>query len=303
MQRRTFVKATGAAAVGGWLTAGPLAAAPARRPIGLELFTVLREMDQDAAGTLKKVAALGYQEVETSFSSKPGYYGLKPREFAALTKDLGLAWPSQAVPAAPFKLPAGAPPLTDATGKPLIIPPAKNLLENLPEVLDDAAAGGVPFLVCVGMPPTTLDEVKKLIDGLNTWGAAAHRAGLTFCYHNHDLEFKPLAGQVPYELLLAHTDAQTVKMELDLAWAVKGGYDPVELMRKHPGRFPLWHVKDLSANHQTPEPVGRGTLDFKRIFASASLAGLQHLFVEHDQPADPYGSITTSKQTLQKLLG
>jgi sugar phosphate isomerase/epimerase len=307
MQRRAFFKNAGAVALGGLLAGKAFAAASswlpaARRPIGLELFTLINDLDKDLVGTLKKVAALGYQEVESAFSSKKGFYGLKAPEFAALTQDLGLAWKSHLVPSSPFKLAPGAKMPTGPDGKPLVIPAMPNLRENLQEIVDGAAAGGVRYLVCASTPPASLDDMKASIEVLNTSAPATQKAGLTLCYHNHDTEFRPMQGQRPYDLLLTQTDAQTVKMELDLAWAVKAGIDPVELFRRHPGRFPLWHVKDLSRDHQTLAPVGQGIVDFKAIFAQAQLAGLQHLFVEHDQPVDPFASIATSIHTLKGLL-
>jgi Sugar phosphate isomerases/epimerases len=93
-----------------------------------------------------------------------------------------------------------------------------------------------------------------------------------------------------------------MQMELDLAWATKGGKDPVELFKQHPGRFPLWHVKDLDKEFKTVLPVGEGTIDFKRIFAAADTSGMKHFFVEHDMPKDALASITSSYNYLSKLL-
>ncbi|PSR53284.1 xylose isomerase [Adhaeribacter arboris] len=307
MKRRNFLLQSGAMALGGLLSANQLSASKlfnpaAMRPVGLGLFTLFNIIDEDVTGNLKKVAALGYQEIESAFSKKGGYYGMKAQEFAKFTKDIGLAWQSHHVLGAPFKLPPGAKMPTGADGKPITIPPMRNLRDNYQELVDEAAAGGVKYLVCANTPIGTLDEVKASIDVLNKSAEAAKKAGLIFCYHNHDAEFKKVEGQVPYEMLLAQTDPNNLKMELDLAWAVKGGYDPVALFKKYPGRFPLWHVKDLTQDRQTIQPVGSGTIDFKTIFAQAKQAGMQHFFVEHDMPADPFASITTSMQNLKKLL-
>ena len=103
-------------------------------------------------------------------------------------------------------------------------------------------------------------------------------------------------------MLLSQTDADKLKMELDLAWAIKGGVNPVDLFKQHPGRFPLWHVKDLDATRETILPVGSGTINFKDIFDNASTAGMQHFFVEHDMPADAFASIKSSYDYLSKLL-
>jgi sugar phosphate isomerase/epimerase len=165
--------------------------------------------------------------------------------------------------------------------------------------VDEAAEGGVDFLVCANTPITTLDEVKASIEVLNKTDAACKKAGINFAYHNHDAEFRAVEGQIPYELLLTQT---TIKMELDLAWAVKGGKDPLELFKQYPGRFAMWHVKDLDAKHETVLPVGQGTIDFKRIFDAAPAAGMKHFFIEHDMPKDPLASITSSFTYLNKIL-
>jgi sugar phosphate isomerase/epimerase len=274
----------------------------AQRPIGLQLFTLFNILDQDVAGNLKKVAAIGYQEIESAFSRKGGYYGMKPKEFAALTKDLGLRWQSHHVLGAPFKRPANAKPPVDTNGKPISIPPMKTLRDNFQELIDEAAEGGVKFLVCASTPVGTLDEVKSSMEVLNKSAEAAKKAGLVFCYHNHDAEFKKVEGQVPYEMFLSQISADNLKMELDVAWAIKGGYDPAALFQQHPGRFPLWHVKDLSKGYQTIEPVGKGVIDYKSIFTGAEKAGLQHIFIEHDMPKDAFESITTSMKNLKSIV-
>jgi len=272
------------------------------RTIGLQLFTLYNIIDNDVEGALKKVAAIGYKEIESAFSQKGGYYGMKPKEFAALTNNLGLSWQSHHTLGAPFKLPAGTKMPTGADGKPMAIPPMKNLKDNAQEIIDSAAEGGLPYLVCAYTPTETLNDIKISIEVLNKTGELCKKAGITFAYHNHDFEFRAVDGKIPYQLLLSETDADIVKMELDLAWVTKAGVDPVELFTKHPGRFPLCHVKDIAKDMQTLEPVGEGIVDFTRIFESASVAGIKHFFVEHDMPKDAYASITTSFDNLQKIL-
>jgi sugar phosphate isomerase/epimerase len=169
------------------------------------------------------------------------------------------------------------------------------------EIVDKAAASGVPFLVCATTPIDSMDEIRTSITTLNKTGEACKKAGITFCYHNHDEEFKPLDGHVPYHLFLSEL-SPSIKMELDLCWATKAGVDIVGLFKKHPGRFPLWHVKDLDKNRQGPAPVGSGVVDFATIFANAPTAGLQHFFVEHDMPQDPYASIAESYKYLTTTL-
>jgi sugar phosphate isomerase/epimerase len=267
-------------------------------PPGLQLFTFFNSIDNDVEGTLKRIAEIGYVNIESAFSKKGGYYGLKPKEFASLLKGLGLKWKSHHVLGAPFKLPPGTKMPLDSDGKPLVLPPMRNLRDNMQVLVDEAAEGGVEYLVCANTPINTMDEIKSSIEVLNRTDKACKKAGLRFAYHNHDAEFHTVDGRVPYQIMLAET---TMKMELDLAWAVKGGQDPVELFKQNPGRFPLWHVKDLDSTRQIILPVGSGTIDFKRIFAASETAGLNYYFVEHDMPQDPWDSIQKSIAVLKIL--
>ena len=179
----------------------------------------------------------------------------------------------------------------------------RNLKDNMQELVDEVAGAGIPFLVCANTPINTMDDIQSSLEVLNKTGEACKKANIQFCYHNHDAEFRPVEGKIPYELMLSQLDKDNVKFELDLAWATKGGADPVDLFNQHPGRFPLWHVKDLDATRENILPVGEGTIDYKRIFDAASVAGMKDFFVEHDMPKDAYASITASMANLKKLLG
>jgi len=305
LERRKFIKQSAAAATAGLLlskNANALFAPKKMPPVGLQLFTFFNIIDEDVQGTLKRIADIGYKEIESAFSKKGGYYGLKPKEFKALIDGLGMTWKSHHVIGAPFKLPPGAKMPADANDEPIKIPPMRNLKDNMQELVDEVAEAGIPFLVCASTPITTMDDIKSSLEVLNKTGEACKKANIQFCYHNHDAEFKAVDGKVPYDMMLSELDKTNVKFELDLAWAIKGGADPVALFKQHPGRFPLWHVKDLDATRQNIMPVGEGTIDFKRIFDAASTAGMKDFFVEHDMPKDAYASITTSIANLKKLL-
>src|SRR5213079_2554522 len=142
--------------------------------------------------------------------------------------------------------------------------------------------------------------VKKAIEVLNKTGEACKKRSITLAYHNHTEEFEKPEGQTQtsYDMFLSQLSPD-IKMELDLCWATKAGIDIIEMFRKNPGRFELWHVKDLSKDKTGPVPVGEGVVDFKNIFVNADVAGMKHFFVEHDMPKDPYASITTSYNNLQ----
>ena len=303
--RRKFIRSAGLLTAGAALLrqrslAGIFTGA-AYPPPGLQLFTLFNVIDQDVEGTLKQVAAIGYREIESAFSKKGDFYGMPAKDFSALLKRLGLAWRSHHVLGAPFKLPPGAKPPTDANGNPIKIPLTKNLRENSQEIVDHIAEAGIPFLVCASTPIESPEAIEQSIETLNKTGEACKKAGITLCYHNHYHEFEPVAGKTPYELLLAQLDPD-IKMELDLCWVTKAGVDPVALFWQHPGRFPLWHAKDLNKSKEGPAPVGEGVVDFKRIFEHAKTAGLQYYFVEHDMPQDPFASITQSIHYLTGTL-
>jgi sugar phosphate isomerase/epimerase len=295
LNRREFLKSSSMLAVGS-LAVPQLSWASLKkmRPLGVQLFTFFQEIDKDVTGTLKKVADLGYKELESAFSMKGGYYGMKPKEFFQTAKDLGLAWKAHHVLGTPFipppdmKVPEG-------------LTKMRTLKDNAQELVDEVAEGGIKFLVCASIDVKTGDAVKSSVEILNRAGEACKKSGITLCYHNHDAEFKTVDGLVPYDVFLSDL-SKDIKMELDLAWVAKAGVDPVELFKKHPGRFPLWHVKDFDKDYKTLMPVGSGVIDFKRIFDNAKLAGLQHPFVEHDMPPDAIESLRSSMEYLKKIL-
>lgn len=304
MKRRDFLRNSTVAATA--LAAAPLIDGHAAswfdrpftmRPIGLQLFTLFGAIEQDVPGTLKKLKDLGFSDLESAFSTKPGYYGLSAKEFLQLTKDTGLGWRSHHVLGTPFVPPPGVKlPENFAS-----MPKPRDLKNNASEVIDEVAPTGVKYLVCASTDISSADAVKGSIEILNKAHELASKAGLTLCYHNHDREFATVDGIVPYDLFLKDLHPN-IKFELDLAWTSKAGIDPVELFKKHPGRFPLWHVKDFDKDFKQLQPVGKGVIDFKRIFAAADTAGLQHPFVEHDMPPNAYESITQSITYLKTIL-
>jgi sugar phosphate isomerase/epimerase len=189
------------------------------------------------------------------------------------------------------------------------------------KALEDAAAMGQKFLVnpWIDEPVRNQpDAWKRAADVYNTAGAAAQKHGIQFCYHNHNFEFYPrqdLGGKLPFDYLLETCDPRLVKMEVDLCWISAAGKDPLDYFRRYPGRFPLVHVKGLKkvpAASPTPVPIDKvlpdvtdvgheDVIDWKRIFAQSKQAGIQHYFVEHDVPKEPYGSLKNSYEYLSTL--
>ena len=147
-----------------------------------------------------------------------------------------------------------------------------------------------------------MDEIRTAVDVFNNAGEACKKNGIQFAYHNHTTEFDSVEGHRPFDYILSNTNKNLVKMELDLAWATKAGQDPVELFKQHPGRFPLWHVKDLDRNTKNPTQVGNGYIDFKRIFDNAGKSGLKYFFIEQDGAKQPIEDVTTSYNNLKKIV-
>ena len=322
--RRRFLQNTGALALGGLVlpqfgsAQGLFANAP-KYPIGIQLFTLFRSMNEDPKATLQKVAAVGYQEVESAFSTLGGYYGYSAKDFKALVEGMGMTWRAHHAGGAPFRprpvsasapaaggSPAGATPPPRNAGPGMDVskmPPMLNLRDNYQQLVDQAAEGGLSYLVCSSTPVSTLAEIQRSIEVFQKTGEAAKKAGIGFAYHNHATEFDAVeGGKTPYELILSQTDKDLVKMELDLAWATKAGKDPVALFKEQPGRFPLWHVKDIKEDRKSITEVGNGIVDFKAAFAAANTAGLTYFFVEQDMAPDPIANITTSYTNLRKIL-
>jgi len=177
-----------------------------------------------------------------------------------------------------------------------------NLTDNYQQLADDAEEGGLSYLVCSSIPVSKLDEIKTAVEIFTKSGEACKKNGVQFAYHNHVSEFDNVEGVRPFDYILNHTDKDLVKMELDLAWATKAKQDPVELFKLHPGRFPLWHVKDLDKTTMEPVKVGSGFIDFKRIFDNAKEAGMKYFFVEEDGAPHPLEDVTASYNYLKKML-
>ena len=262
--------------------------------IGLQLYTVRDAMQQDPDGTLAKVAQIGYNSVEgATYTGTEKFYGMDAKTFAGVLKQHNLIMPSSH-----YRLGQEKTNGADTQG---------TMLHDWDRAVDDAAAVGVKYMVCAYLSEEErgdIDHYKQLAEQFNKAGERCKKANIQFCYHNHDFEFAEQNTQLPYDVLLNNTDKDLVKMELDLYWVTKAGHDPIKLFNQHPGRFPLWHVKDMdnTSKHDFTE-VGNGVIDFKKIFANADKAGLKYFFVEQDKcPGSPFDSITKSYNYIKKNL-
>jgi sugar phosphate isomerase/epimerase len=291
VNRRTFLGSVGAGIAVAAAGSGRLLAQSHRiERLGMQLYTVRDAMAKDFDGTLAKVAALGYKEVEFA-----GYFDKTPQQVKDALARHGLTSPATHI---------GFDQLGDA----------------FPKVIEASTIIGHQFIVNPWIDEAVRKQPgiwKRAADTFNRAGEQTQKAGIQFAYHNHHFEFVPVDGQKPLDLILTTCDPKLVKIELDLCWAAAAGQDPVAWFEKYPGRFPMVHVKGLKklppdAAKWTVAPpidqllpdvadVGPGPIDWARIFAHAQTAGIKHYFVEHDQPKDPFESLAVSAKYLDAL--
>lgn len=286
MDRRRFLGHVGAGVV---MATGLTQASQSRRieRIGMQLYTVRAEMAKDFDGTLARVAALGFREVEFA-----GYFDRTPQQVRAALDRNGMTSPSTHIDLA-------------------------SISTRLPQIIEASRTIGHKYIVMPWLDDATRVQPgiwQRVSDTLNRAGETARAAGIQMGYHNHHFEFVPMAsGQMPLELLLERCDPKLVAFELDLAWISAAGQDPLMYFAKYPGRFPMVHVKGLkkrpTQGASTPidqvlpdiADVGGDTIDWARIFARSEQAGIAHYYVEHDVPTSAFDSLKSSISYLQTL--
>lgn len=257
-------------------------------PLGVQLYSVRTAIRTDVPGTLTRVRALGFREVELA-----GTYDLSAQQFRQELDRAGLRATS---------MHAGY----------------DRLRDSLPAVLAEARMLGVRYVGVAWIPhpqgqPLTEAQARQTAADFNRWGAAARTAGVQFFYHIHGYEFQPgPSGVLPMDVLMQETDADAVKFELDVFWATRPGADPVALLRKYPNRWRLMHLKDMrqgtaTNDHsggappdETEVPVGTGQIDYRAVLRAAKEIGLQQYYIE-DETSAPFTTIPQSTRWLQTV--
>lgn len=286
--RRKFIFNTGLATTF-VLTLPSLAFTMDKKEIGLQLYTLRDELPKNVKLTLEKVATAGFTTVETyGFSIKEQFWGLTPAELKKILDTNGLKAVSGHYNLGSF--------LYDGNTAELIaaIEAAKVLKSEFLTIpwIDE------PFR-------KSIEDYKKIAVRLNEAAKMCTAAGLKLAYHNHDFEFQKHDGITGYEILLKETNKDLVYFELDLYWVVRSGNDPLKLFAANPGRFKMWHVKDMSkANTALNTEIGSGSIDFKTIFKEVKQSGMKHFFVEQENNYNPdaFGSVKTSNDFISKNL-
>lgn len=273
MNRRGFVAGALATGFGGALPLRAQENGGSGLSPGLQLYTIRRQMREDVPSALALVADIGYRHAEFA-----GYYGHPARELRLMLDDLGLSAPAAHVSQ------------TDMT-------------ENPDAAIESALILGHRYLVLPAInleSRASLDGYYRMAERFNAWGEACDRAGLRFAYHNHAFEFELADGQVPYDVLLDETDPALVEFELDLYWIRAAARSELEYFERYPGRFTLWHVKDMDTRGEMID-VGDGIIDFASLFDRDD-TGVRYAFVEHDNTSDPESTIRRSHAALEQML-
>jgi len=307
LHRRDFLAA--AAAV---VAASSLNAANTVRAFGVQLYTVAEAANRDLEGTLRRIAQIGYREIELG-----SLYGREPDAIRSLAEHFALRIPSVHVSAGaigatgPLSLEGDLPRLAatvrafGATHAVLSLAPLDELPRPRPGETFQAAisrlanAGGVAGW-------------QRLAETLDTRGAALRREGVTLGYHNHNLEFLPLGDTCGWETLVAESDPGHLDFELDVGWVAAAGRDPVKLLRRHGARISQLHLKDIAATtrfnyvlQQDPATVGKGSIAWRALLAAARKAGVRHSYVEQEPPfiIDRFEAIARSFRYLHAIDG
>jgi sugar phosphate isomerase/epimerase len=289
MNRRTFLQQAGTLASAAIVL--PAYQPKGRYKMGLQLFTVRAPMARDVEGTLKYIAGLGYQELETyGFNPQTNsYYGLPAKTFVERLQEYKLTTPSGHYDLNRF-----------ASGN------LDDLKRYVDQCIEGAKALGQSYITwpLLDPPDRTIDKFKVVAERLNIIGAQIKKAGLEVAYHNHDFEFIDQNGQIGYDVILKETDPSLVKLQMDLYWIARGSkLTPNEWFKRAPGRFVMWHVKDMHKTSRDYTELGNGSIDFPSIFPDAKLAGLKHYFVEQggNFAQDPLKSIADSAEYMKRV--
>lgn len=268
-----------------------LSAKPVNRVVGLQLYSLRDQLPKDVKGWIAKVAAAGYKEVEPfGYSKKQGFWGLSAREFSALLKQHDLLTPSGHFGMGEYFV-------QDKTG-------------DLESYVEAANITGMKYVIVPSVNGEVLksaDQFKKVAEKMNKAAEICKKSGLKLGYHNHNFEWKPVDGTTFYDVLLKNTDPALVHMEMDIFWVVRAGQNPVELFKRHPGRYALCHIKDRDkTNTDLNTEIGKGSIDFKTILSPANIAtaGLKHFIVEQENyiHIDPGVSIKQSCDYCKNVL-
>ncbi|MAC62295.1 MAG: xylose isomerase [Flavobacteriaceae bacterium] len=235
--------------------------------MGLQLFTVRDALAKDPVDTLKKLKKMGYEDFETyGFNPKTKkIYGFKIPEFKEILDDLNL---------------------TTTSGHYGFSEYFNSSDDELKWFVDHCISASkklnAPFITWPWVHPERRnpESFKVLADKLNLIGELVKSAGLGFAYHNHGYEFQNWGGTTGHEILMKITDKNLVKLQMDMYWVIHSGKTPKELVDKHPGRYVMWHIKDMDKITRDYSELGNGSIDYAKILPDAKKSGMKYYYIE-----------------------
>ena len=238
-----------------------------KHKIGLQLFSVRDAMAKDPKGTLIALKEMGYEDFETyGFDPETAtIYGYPVAEFKAILDELGLTTTSGHYGFAGL-MEASPDEVSAYVAK--CIAAAKTL---------ESPYLTWPFVLEDYRNPAGFERLAKL---LNQIGQQVTEAGLGFAYHNHGYEFEAWGETTGYNIILENTNPDWVKLQLDMYWAVHSGKTPKELVAAQPGRYVMWHIKDMHNVSRDYTEMGQGSIDYTSMLPDPKTSGLQYYYIE-----------------------
>lgn len=268
VSRRSFIQMLSLAGASLALTSSSLntmSFSKKRQAVGIQLWTLRTLIEKDLPGVLQSLHEIGYNSIEP-FGFDGEFFGYGAAEFKRLCGNLNLTIHST----------------------------HSSVDEENAEVLaEKGREAGLEFLVMPWIDSSklsTADDYKRFSEKLNRIGEKVNKAGLRFAYHNHAFEFESKEEQIPYDIMLQNTDPDLVTFQMDIYWVVKGGQKPEEYLKKYPGRFESWHLKDMAFDGNSCA-IGDGAIDFRHLITLSKKAGLKRFFVEQEY----FGSISETE--------
>lgn len=251
-----------------------------KKDIGIQLYSVREAMKTDVAGTIAKMAEIGYTYAEAAGYGDGKFYGMEPEAFKALLEQNGMTMKGSH---AGMNLPKEG--------------EWDQAMQWWDTCIAAHQAAGAEWIVKPSMGGEayrSLDTLKMYCDYYNVVGEKCNAAGIRFGYHNHAHEFDTvLDSQIVYNFMVENTDPEKVMFQLDLYWIMMGGKNAVDYINQYPGRFELYHVKDEK------ELGASGTMDFKTAFEMAEKAGMKNYIVEVERyDFEPIVSVQKSYEFL-----
>lgn len=283
MKRRQFLTQTAALGALSVLPWSCLVNKGKRYKLGYQLYSIRDEMAKDPVPTLKALKAMGYEDFETYGydTDNDTYYGIKSKEFNLILNDLGLT-----VSSGHF----GFHPLLESS--------EDELKRFVDRCIIGASAVNSAYITWPWLAPEqrNLNGFKTLVQQLNRIGEQVNKAGLGFAYHNHGFDFDDLVGTTGYDIILKDTDPELVKLQMDMYWVMHAGKTtPKKLIKEHPGRFVMWHVKDMHKVSRDYTELGNGSIDYMNILPDPKESGLEYFYIEQG------GNFTSSSMESAKV--